>query len=89
MNSDRIFPDLGGDMLSITCRNHPTARYLMKNMRGRNLHFISPPEEALAIEDMQEREDAGFIGIANLECPCLTSDLILVDDGRQVFGGSK
>lgn len=33
-----------GEMYSLTCRNHPTARYLTKNPYCRQLHFIEGPE---------------------------------------------
>lgn len=82
---ETLFPDLPRGMLDITCRNHPTARYSMKNIPGRTLHFLHWADEAGEME-MDERIEAGWVGPANLECPCPSSDLIIVDDGRQVFG---
>ena len=82
-NAERIFPELGGDMLEITCRNHPTARYLMKNMRGRGLHFIAWAEDMPETEE--ERIEQGWTGVLHSECPCPISDLVLKEDGRQVF----
>lgn len=40
-------------MRELTCKNHPTARYLTKNPWSRSLHFIKPPD--------------GYIG--ECECP--------------------
>jgi hypothetical protein len=57
------------DMLSITCRLHPTARYLRKNTQEpRNLHWVA------AAVDMDYKE-----------CPCPGTDLIYTDNGEQVW----
>lgn len=53
---------------TLTCANHPTARYLTKNPWERGLHFIRPCDEA-PVE--------GWPG-SGLECPCPFSDLRVV-----------
>lgn len=37
------WPEPGG-MFHLTCKNHPTAKYLTKNPFMRHLHFIKAPE---------------------------------------------
>jgi len=65
-----------GDIRSeyLTCRNHPTARYVTKNPWTRGIHFVTPPAEA---EDPQWRAEHGS-GPANLECDCPFADLVVV-----------
>jgi hypothetical protein len=58
------FPEPGPDMFTLTCKNHPTARYLTKNPWQRGLHFIQPAE--------------GFR--QNEECPCPFDDLVVVTE---------
>lgn len=42
--SEFRFPEPGSTMFKLTCRNHPTAKYLTKNPYERNLHLIESPE---------------------------------------------
>lgn len=49
-------------MKSITCVNHPTARYLSKDPYSRGLHFIHSADEMPA----------------GTECPCPFSDLRVI-----------
>lgn len=60
----------------ITCRHHPTARYLSKNPWTRSLHFIRPCDEMLEGDPSfrPNRPD----GVGSLECDCLFSDLVVV-----------
>jgi len=58
----------------LTCRNHPTARYLTKNPWVRGLHFIAAPAEAV---DPAWRDEHGS-GPGNLECRCPFSDLVVI-----------
>jgi hypothetical protein len=53
---------------TLTCKNHPTAKYLTKNPWQRGLHFIKPPVEA-----PQEGWPLG-----GYECPCSFGDLVVV-----------
>lgn len=38
------FPEPGSKMFQLTCKNHPTAKYLTKNPYSRGLHLINVPE---------------------------------------------
>jgi hypothetical protein len=58
-------------MKSLTCVNHPTAKYLTKNPWTRGLHFISPCDEA-------PFGDQSVGVLAAWECPCPFSDLRVV-----------
>jgi len=49
----------------LTCKNHPTARYLTKNPFERNIHLAKVPEGNI------ERSDEG-------DCTCPFSDLMVI-----------
>ena len=55
-------------MKEMTCKNHPTARYLTKNPSTRGLHFVTVSDEGMR----GEFEDG------KLECPCPFSDLMVI-----------
>ena len=59
---------------TLTCINHPTARYVTKNPHARTLHFVRPPEEA-PVEGWP---------LSGLECPCSLDDLrvVIPDEGE-------
>ena len=56
------FGEPGPEMFVLTCKNHPTAKYLTKNPYQRSVHFIREPE--------------GFRH--GQECPCKFKDLVVV-----------
>lgn len=56
----------------LTCRNHPTARYLTKNPWSRGIHFIAAPIEA------RDQPDWQGSGPGGLECTCPFSDLVVI-----------
>lgn len=58
---------------NVTCKNHPSARYLTKNPYDRTLHLITYPTGLTP----DERDTNG-------ECKCPFSDLVVIvaDDGR-------
>ena len=51
-----------GGLKTVTCRYHPTARYLTKHPRIRSLHFVQAPDPAHPFT----------------ECKCPYSDLVVV-----------
>lgn len=51
-----------GDLKTVTCVNHPTARYLTKHIYDRSLHFV---EAAAGFKPFEE-------------CPCAFADLAVV-----------
>ena len=74
----RDFPWSGdySTMHSLTCVNHPTARYLTKNPFARNIHLIKRPEG-----DIPRTPDTG-------ECLCPFGDLaVIVPDSVSVPSG--
>jgi len=54
-------------MREMTCKNHPTAKYLTKNPFSRGIHIIKLPEGDIP------RGETG-------ECQCPLSDLVVVED---------
>lgn len=53
-------------MRLLTCRNHPTARYLSKNVWTRSIFVETPPEGDI------ERTSTG-------ECTCSVYDLVVME----------
>jgi hypothetical protein len=51
---------------TLTCKNHPTARYLTKNPWYRSIHLIKFPEGDI------ERNENG-------ECTCPFTDLMVIE----------
>lgn len=58
-----------GPMFELTCKHHPTAKYLTKNPHTRSLHFIAPCKEW--------SENPDIFG-GKMECPCPFGDLVVV-----------
>ena len=56
---------------TLTCKNHPTAKYLTKNPFYRSIHVVKLPEGEI------ERSETG-------ECTCPFSDLVVVTDESKV-----
>lgn len=54
-------------MRTLTCKNHPTARYLTKNPWWRQIHIIKFPEGDIP------RSGTG-------ECQCPFEDLVVIED---------
>lgn len=54
---------------TLTCKNHPTARYLTKNPWFRSVHLVKRPEGNIP------RTETG-------ECTCPFDDLMVVDEGK-------
>jgi hypothetical protein len=52
-------------MRTLTCKNHPTSRYLTKNPYARNIHLAKLPEGNI------ERNDYG-------DCVCPLTDLVVI-----------
>lgn len=50
---------------TLTCKNHPTARYSTKNPYDRNIHIITLPEGPV------ERDASG-------DCKCKFTDLMVI-----------
>jgi hypothetical protein len=60
------------EMHSMTCRHHPTARYLTKHPHERSLHLTRIPSDAdMASTPNVPRSDTG-------ECCCLFEDLMVI-----------
>lgn len=55
------------EMHELTCKNHPTAKYLTKNPFARSLHVVNLPKGEI------ERSVSG-------ECICPFSDLVVIED---------
>lgn len=64
------FPEPGPEHFQLTCKNHPTAKYLTKNPWNRGLHVIELPKGDIP------RTATG-------ECTCPFSDLVVIILERQ------
>ena len=58
-----------GAMFTLTCKNHPSARYLTKNPFMRSLHLIEVPVDLKP----EEKTSTG-------ECACAFADMIVDPD---------
>jgi hypothetical protein len=58
------FPEPSSTMFELTCKNHPTAKYLTKHPLLRGLHFIK----------------AAYGFAPNKECPCSFTELAVIGD---------
>lgn len=62
---------------TLTCKNHPTARYLTKNPFFRSIGII-----ALPIDEGIERTPTG-------ECTCPFKDLVVIVESSQPYGAKE
>jgi len=74
--------------MSLTCKNHPRAKYLTKRIPGRSLHFIEADPDYVRQTFRERGEDEALakiessaiadqiLGAYPRECPCPASDLI-------------